>query len=204
MRRLIIVIAALSLVAAACGGGSSEAQVAADECSLGEVDGDLNLYNWTEYIPTGSVAEEAEVTDLLAAFEEEYGVDVVLTEYDSNEVMLAQIDAGVAFDLVVPSDYMVSIMKTSDLLVKLNPDTIPNLTNIADEFTDLPYDPGNEYSVPYQWGTTGIGYQYGMIDDEEGVSWGVIFDPELAEPNAGFISLLDDERTKPRWTKPPR
>ncbi len=194
MRRLIIVIAALSLLAAACGGGSSEAQVAADECSLGEVDGDLNLYNWTEYIPTGSVAEEAEVTDLLAAFEEEYGVDVVLTEYDSNEVMLAQIDAGVAFDLIVPSDYMVSIMKTSDLLVKLNPDTIPNLTNIADEFTDLPYDPGNEYSVPYQWGTTGIGYHYGVIDDEEGVSWGVIFDPELAEPNAGFISLLDDER----------
>src|SRR5210317_1151470 len=108
MRRLLIVIAALALVLAACGGGSSEAQVAADECSLGEVDGDLNLYNWTEYIPTGSVAEEAEVTDLLAAFEEEYGVDVVLTEYDSNEVMLAQIDAGVAFDLIVPSDYMVS------------------------------------------------------------------------------------------------
>ena len=194
MRRLLIVIAALALVLAACGGGSGEAQALADECSLDEVDGDLNLYNWTEYIPTGSIAEEAEVTDLLAAFEEEYGVSVVLTEYDSNETMLAQIDAGVAFDLVVPSDYMVSIMKSSDLLVKLNPDTIPNLSNIADEFTDLPYDPGNEYSVPYQWGTTGIGYAYGAIDDEDGVSWGVIFDQEMAAPNAGFISLLDDER----------
>jgi spermidine/putrescine-binding protein len=194
MRRLIIALAALSLVAAACGGGASEAQAAADDCSLGEVDGDLNLYNWTEYIPTGSVAEEAEVTDLLAAFEEEYGASVVLTEYDSNETMLAQIDAGVAFDLVVPSDYMVSIMKTSDLLVELNRETIPNLANIAEEFTDLPYDPGNVYSVPYQWGTTGIGYAYGAIDDEEGVSWGVIFDQEMASPNAGFISLLDDER----------
>jgi len=194
MRRFIILVAALSLVGAACGGGSSEAQAAADECSLGEVDGDLNLYNWTEYIPTGSIAEEAEVTDLLAAFEEETGAKVVLTEYDSNETMLAQIDAGVAFDLVVPSDYMVSIMKTSDLLVELNPETIPNLANIAEEFTDLPYDPGNVYSVPYQWGTTGIGYAYGAIDDEEGVSWGVIFDQDQATPNAGFISLLDDER----------
>jgi spermidine/putrescine-binding protein len=210
---LILVIAALALVVAACGESSTTTtaapsdgtvttteapptgtQALADACTLGETDGDLNLYNWTEYIPTGSVAEEAEVTDLLAAFEEEYGVDVVLTEYDSNEVMLAQIDAGVGFDVVVPSDYMVSIMRSADLLVKLNPDTIPNKANIADSFTDLPYDPGNQYSVPYQWGTTGIGYAYGAIDDEDGVSWGVIFDPEMAEPNAGFISLLDDER----------
>jgi len=213
MRRLLIVIAALALVAAACGDSSSDttsgssdgtvatteapaegAQAMADACALGETDGDLNLYNWTEYIPYGSIAEDAEVTDLLAAFEEEFGVSVVLTEYDSNETMLAQIDAGVGYDLIVPSDYMVSIMKSADLLVKLNPDTIPNLSNIADEFTDLPYDPGNQYSVPYQWGTTGIGYAYGAIDDEDGVSWGVIFDQDMAAPNAGFISLLDDER----------
>ena len=213
MKRLIIVIAAMSLVVAACGDSNSDttagssdepvatteappegAQAMADACSLGEVDGDLNLYNWTEYIPTGSIAEEAEVTDLLAAFEEETGAEVVLTEYDSNETMLAQIDAGVGYDVIVPSDYMVSIMKSAGLLVKLNPATVPNMANIADEFTDLPYDPGNLYSAPYQWGTTGIGYAYGAIDDEEGVSWGVIFDQDQATPNAGFISLLDDER----------
>ncbi|MFQ5473991.1 MAG: spermidine/putrescine ABC transporter substrate-binding protein [Dehalococcoidia bacterium] len=170
------------------------AQASADACTLGETDGDVNLYNWTEYIPTGSLAEEFEVTDLLAAFEDEFGVDVVLTEYDSNEVMLAQIDAGVGYDVVVPSDYMVSIMKDAGLLVKLNRDAVPNLANIADEFTNLPYDPGNQFSAPYQWGTTGIGYAYGSIDDENGVSWGVIFDPEMSAPNAGFISLLDDER----------
>lgn len=203
----------MSLVVAACGDSTSDttagssdepvatteappegAQAMADACSLGEVDGDLNLYNWTEYIPTGSIAEEAEVTDLLAAFEEETGAEVVLTEYDSNETMLAQIDAGVGYDVIVPSDYMVSIMKSAGLLVKLNPATVPNMANIADEFTDLPYDPGNLYSAPYQWGTTGIGYAYGAIDDEEGVSWGVIFDQDQATPNAGFISLLDDER----------
>lgn len=222
MRRLVVLIAALALVAAACGGDDSSAttigdtngdttsttvaattttqpapagvQAQADACTLDEVDGDLNLYNWTEYIPVGVIAEEAEVTDLVAAFEDKYGVSVVLTEYDSNETMLAQIDAGVGYDLVVPSDYMVSIMRQEGLLVKLNQDVIPNMVNIATEFTDLPYDPGNQFSAPYQWGTTGIGYKYGSIDDENGVSWGVIFDPELNAANAGNISLLDDER----------
>ncbi len=195
MRRLLMVILALALVVAACGDDdSSGAEALSEACELGETDGDLNLYNWTEYIPTGSVAEEAEVTDLLAVFEEEFGVNVVLTEYDSNETMLAQIEAGVGYDLVVPSDYMVSIMKDAGLLVKLNQSAIPNMSNIADEFTALPYDSGNQYSAPYQWGTTGIGYKYGSIDDENGVSWGVIFDPDQADVNTGFISLLDDER----------
>ena len=217
MRRLLMLVAVLALVGSACGdsGGSTTeasggttgeteaptteaaatgAQAAADACSLGETDGNLNLYNWTEYIPTGSLAEEFEVTDLVAAFEEEFGVSVTLTEYEDNETMLAQIDAGVGYDVVVPSDYMVSIMKDAGLLVKLNPAAIPNMANIAAEFTALPYDPGNLYSAPYQWGTTGIGYAYGTIDDEEGVSWGVIFDPEMSADNAGFISLLDDER----------
>jgi len=195
MRRLLMVILALALVVAACGDDDSAgAEALSEACELGETDGNLNLYNWTEYIPTGSVAEEAEVTDLLAVFEEEFGVDVVLTEYDSNETMLAQIEAGVGYDLIVPSDYMVSIMKDAGLLVKLNQDAIPNMSNIADEFTDLPYDSGNQYSAPYQWGTTGIGYKYGSIDDENGVSWGVIFDPAQADVNTGFISLLDDER----------
>ncbi len=169
-------------------------QALADACTLGETDGDLNLYNWTDYIPIGSVAEDAEVKDLVAGFEDEFGVDVVLTEYDSNELMLQQIDAGVGYDLVVPSDYMVSIMIGEDLLVKLNPSAVPNMANIADLFSNPPYDPGNQFSAPYQWGTTGIGYKYGTIDDENGVSWAVIFDPEVSAPNTGFISLLDDER----------
>ena len=196
MRRLLLLLAAMALVVAACGDddASGGPQALADACTLGETDGDLNLYNWTDYIPTGSIAEDAEVVDMLAAFEEDFGVNVVLTEYDSNETMLAQIEAGVGYDVVVPSDYMVSIMRGADLLIKFNPDTVPNLSNIAAEFTELPYDPGNQFSAPYQWGTTGIGYAYGSIDDENGVSWGVIFDPGQADVNTGFISLLDDER----------
>lgn len=218
LKRIVVLVAAVALVGAACGdddAGSTTAataapaatdaptttdappegaQALANACTLGETDGDLFLYNWTEYIPIGSLAEDAEVTDLVAAFESEFGVEIVLTEYDDNETMLAQIDAGVGYDVVVPSDYMVSIMRGEGLLVELNPSTVPNMANIAVLFSDPPYDPGNRFSAPYQWGTTGIGYAYGSIDDTDGVSWGVIFDPEMSAPNAGFISLLDDER----------
>ncbi len=213
MRRTTILLAVLALVAAACSSGTDDTttsaatdttatteapvtgvQADADACVFGETDGGLNLYNWTGYIPTGSLAEEFEVRDLVVDFEEEFGVNVTLTEYDSNEVMLAQIDAGVGYDLVVPSDYMVSQMIDADLLVKLNPAMVPNMANIADLFSNPPYDPGNQFSAPYQWGTTGIGYLYGAIDDENGVSWAVIFDPDVSAANTGFISLLDDER----------
>jgi spermidine/putrescine-binding protein len=215
MKRLAILLAIVALVAAACGSDddasasttaaaaettTTEAaptgvQALADACALGETDGPLNFANWTEYTPTGVLAEDAEVKDLLAGFEEEYGVDVTLTEYADNETMLAQVSAGVAYDVVVPSDYMVSIMKGGDLLVKLNQAAVPNLdANIAPLFKEASYDPGNEYSAPYQWGTTGIGYLYGSIDDENGVSWAVIFDADVSAANAGFISLLDDTR----------
>jgi spermidine/putrescine-binding protein len=190
-----MLVAALALIAAACGGGDDDAQALADDCGLGETDGPLNLYNWTDYIPTGSLAEDFEVDDLLAKFEAEHGEDVTLTFFNSNEDMLAQIDAGASYDVVVPSDYMVVTMRDAELLVELNREAIPNLdANIAPLFQDPAYDPGNRFSAPYQWGTTGIGYKFGTIDDSEGVSWGVLFDREMAAPNAGFISLLDDTR----------
>ena len=211
MKRIYALLAVMALMVAACGTDTTEtteatggteateappegAQAISDACALGATDGDLNLYNWTDYIPTGSLAEDAEVKDLVAGFEDEFGVSVVLTFFNSNEDMLAQIDAGASYDVVVPSDYMVTTMRDADLLVELNRDVIPNFANIAELFSDPGYDAGNLFSAPYQWGTTGIGYLYGSIDDENGVSWGVLFDEDLAAPNAGFISLLDDTR----------
>ena len=215
MKRLFALLAVLALVAAACGssdepdttaaaGGAtteateapvSEIQAASNACAEGATDGPLNLYNWAAYIPTGPLAEEAELDDLLAKFEEEHGEAVTLTIFNSNEDMLAQIDAGASYDVIVPSDYMVVTMIDADLLVELNRDAVPNLdTNILELFEDPAYDPGNKFSAPYQWGTTGIGFSYDVIDDSEGVSWAVLFDPETAAPNAGFISLLDDTR----------
>ncbi len=215
MKRLFALLAVLALVAAACGSSDepdttaaaagatteateapvSEIQAASNACAEGATDGPLNLYNWAAYIPTGPLAEDAELDDLLAKFEEQTGESVTLTIFNSNEDMLAQIDAGASYDVIVPSDYMVVTMIDADLLVELNRDAVPNLdTNILELFQDPAYDPGNKFSAPYQWGTTGIGFSYDVIDDSEGVSWAVLFDPETAAPNAGFISLLDDTR----------
>lgn len=195
MKRWLSAVTVLALVVAACGGAETDAQALADNCEAGETDGDLILYNWTEYTPTDPLAAEFGVIDFIAEFERLYpDVEVIYTEYPSNEDMLAQVEAGVSYDVVHPSDYMVSIMNSEDLLVKLNRDAIPNFKNIDPAFADPGYDAGNAYSAPYQWGTTGIGYRYDAIDDSEGVSWAVMFEPDQSAANAGKISLLNDER----------
>jgi len=226
MRRLLILLAVVAMLAAACSssdgessdttaaGGDegttttaaapadSELQVKINACTVGETDGDLNLYNWTEYIPYGSEAEDYGVTDLVAKFEEETGVKIVQTFYEDNETMLSQIEAGGApYDLIVPSDYMVSTMADPEvgLLMKINTDAVPNLKNLDPKFTNLPFDPTGEFSVPYQAGTSGLGYSFESLDAagvdyESGISWGLIFDPDMSAPFAGKISMLNDER----------
>ncbi|NIV32187.1 MAG: extracellular solute-binding protein, partial [Anaerolineae bacterium] len=86
-----------------------------------------------------------------------------------------------------------AIMIELDLLAEINFDNIPNFGNIDETFKDPPYDPGNKFSVPYQWGTTGIGYNADLFDDAPG-SWSYIFDPTMASENAGRISMLNDSR----------
>ena len=101
-------------------------------CEPGQTDGDLNLYNWSEYIDP----------ELLTAFEEEAGVAVSETFYDSNETMLAQIQPGAVYDLIVPSDYMVQMMISDGLLLPLKRDAIPNIDNLDPEFTGPAVRPG--------------------------------------------------------------
>jgi len=187
IQRPAAALCALVLVAAACGGddddGAAEGEPAT--CEVGETDGDLALYNWAEYI------DEEE----LAAFGEEYGVQVTMDTYDSNEAMQPIISAGNSgYDLIVPSDYMVTILKSAGSVQPLNQDAIPNLANLLDEFTDLDYDPGNTVSVPYQWGTTGMAVNAAAIGPDFEPSWGLIFDPEQASQFSGQISLLNDPR----------
>ena len=222
MKRILILIAVVAMLAAACssdsddettttaGSGTDETTttVAMDEggsdldaaiaaCAIGQTDGDLNFYNWTEYIPYGSAAEDYEVTDLVAKFEEEYGVKIIQTFYEDNETMLAQIEAGGApYDLIVPSDYMVSTMADPEvaLLAAINKAAIPNLANVDPLFTGMPFDPSGDFSVPYQAGTSGLGFAYEYVDDSDGISWGLVFDPDMSEPYTGMITMLNDER----------
>jgi spermidine/putrescine-binding protein len=201
LRSLWSLLAATALVVAACGGdggdaGGGGATTAAGgtaeppACEPGQTDGDLNLYNWTEYIDP----------ELLTAFEEEAGVAVSETFYDSNETMLAQIQTGAVYDLIVPSDYMISIMITDGLLLPLQHDAIPNIENLGEsaqavaDFRSPPYDPELAYSVAYQWGTTGLGVDTEVVGTDFPASWGLVFDQTVTEPYAGQISLLNDAR----------
>ena len=109
----------------------------------------LRIFIWEEYI-------DPEVYRL---FEREFEAKVIEDNYGSNEDMRAKLQAGGAvYDLVVPSDYMVTLLRKDGLLLPIDLSRIPNLKHLAARFRDPIYDPGHRFSVPYQWGITGIGY----------------------------------------------
>ena len=206
--RLLAALCALSLVAAACGGDDDESAddstetasdadggdsdggdaASGDACAAGETDGDLNLYNWAEYIDP----------ELKTQFEEEFGVAVNEDNYDSNEAMQPIISAGNSgYDLIVPSDYMVSILIELGDIAPIQKDAVPNLSNLAVDFASgLPYDPAAEYSVPYQWGTTGLGVDLAVTGEDVPQTWGLVFDADLAAEYGleGAFTLLNDPR----------
>lgn len=140
----------------------------------------LNIYNWDTYI------DPAVLTD----FEQQFGVTINYEIYANNEEMLETVQAGpVDYDIVVPTDYMVSIMRREGLLAALEHDNIPNFANLDPAFVNPIYDPGNRYCIPYQWGTMGIGYNV-RATGREIESWADLFDPAFA----GRVSLLADAR----------
>lgn len=145
---------------------------------------ELHVYNWSEYIDP----------QVYVDFENEFGVHVVEDTFASNEELLAKLQAGATgYDVIVPSDYMVSIMLELDLLAPLDLSHIPNRQNLYPMFQDPPYDPGNAHCIPYQWGTTGIGYNREVFSEPPD-SWAYLFDPDIASQYAGKISMLNDSR----------
>ena len=184
MRRAAIALMALMLVLTACGDDSG-GEVQAADCNVGEIDRTtLNFYNWSDYMDP----------DLIEAFETEYGVDVVESFYESNEAMLSQLQSGVVYDLVVPSDYMIKIMIDENLLFQLDKDALVNYGNLAEDFRTQPYDPNGDFSVAYQYGTTGLGVNLEAVGEDFVESWALIFDPEITQHFAGGVSVLDDPR----------
>ena len=140
----------------------------------------LNIYNWDTYIDPA----------VLTGFEQEYGVKIRYDLYENNEAMLSTVQAGTTdYDIVVPSDYMVEIMRAAGLLAPLDKNNIPSFGNLDSTFLTPAYDPGNRYCVAYQWGTLGIGYNV-KATGREITSWQDLFDPAFA----GRVSLLEDAR----------
>ncbi len=148
------------------------------QCPEGFEGQTLSVYNWTTY-----VAE-----DTISNFEELCGVSVTYTTFGGNEELLARIRAGnPGFDIIVPSDYVVTIMAAEDLVIPLDKEQIPNFANISDIFLDPPFDPDNAYSAPYQWGTIGIGYNQTNVG-EAVTSYQQLFDYD------GPVAWFDDAR----------
>ncbi len=181
-KKLWLILLVAVLILAACGGGPG------DGTAESELAPQLSVYNWSDYIDE----------ELITAYEEEYGIELIYDTYASNEDMLAKLQAGATgYDVIFPSDYMVSQMIELELLATIDADNIPNFANISEEFKDAPFDPGNQYCVPYQWGTTGLAYRAGndFFAENEPVSWGYLFDPELLEQFSGDgVNVLNDQR----------
>ena len=165
---LLALAMALSLCACGTGTGTTESK------------GEVNVYNWGEYIDE----------EIFEQFEEETGIKVNYTTYSDNESMYATLMNGSAnYDVIIPSDYMISRLISEDALEPLNFDNIPNFANIDEPFRNREYDPENLYSVPYMWGVVGVVYNTKMVNGTPD-SWDILWDESLK----GQILMFDTSR----------
>jgi spermidine/putrescine transport system substrate-binding protein len=140
----------------------------------------LYVYNWGDYIDMS----------ILDEFEKETGIRVVYDTYATNEDMYVKIKSGGGkYDVIFPSDYMLTRMREEGMLEKIDLNKIPNHKNIEERFLHPEYDPNNEYSLPYKWGTLGILYNTKMVDEKVD-SWGILWDPKYTKN----ILMLDSQR----------
>lgn len=169
---LLAVAAMFTLTA--CGGDSN-----ADKPYAGQ---ELHLYNWGEYMGE----------NFISGFEDLTGATVVVDYFDSNEAMYIKVANGEPYDILVPSDYMIERLIQEDLIQKLDKDKITCMDELVDAVKGLPYDPNNEYSIPYFWGTVGIVYDKTKVSeaDLEKEGYNIFLDTKYK----GDIYLYDSER----------
>ena len=149
----------------------------------------INVYNWGEYISTGS---DEGTLNVNAEFTKLTGIKVNYTNYATNEELYAKLKGGGAnYDVIIPSDYMISKMIKEDMLQPLDFDNIPNFKYIMPSFVNPAYDEENQYSVPYTWGTVGIIYNTTQIDiPEEEIDWDILWNEDYADQ----ILMFDNPR----------
>lgn len=137
----------------------------------------LYFYNWTDYYPV----------DLLAKFEDETGIKVILDGFDSNDTLLAKLQSGgAAYDVIVPSDYVIPGLIEDGLLMKIDTHAMSNYVHMKDAFKNPDFDPTHEYTAPYLWGVTGLAYDSAVVGGAEiEHSW-----KELFEPRPEFVGRI--------------
>ena len=146
----------------------------------------INVYNWGEYIANGT----DESMDVNAEFTRRTGIQVNYTTFDSNESLYSKLAGGGAdYDIIIPSDYMISKLIDQGMLAELDFSNIPNFQYIDEEFRNPDYDPENKFSVPYTWGVVGLFYNTDYIE-EEITSWSALWDDRYA----GKMLMFDNPR----------
>ena len=176
-----VILSSLLLIGLSGCGSSSDVEQVMDAqevygCNV------LNVYNWGEYIGENTISN----------FEQMYNAKVNYSLFDSNEAMYTKLLGGSAYDILVPSDYMIERLIEEDLLQPIDKNIVTNLDNLADGVKNLPYDPDNTYSVPYFWGTVGIVYNKNNVSQEQLEEEG--YNILLDEQYKGRVYLYDSER----------
>lgn len=190
-KNLVYIMVLLALVLAACQ-PATQATEAAPVGSDGEVSercgdksklaAEIFFYNWVEYIDPA----------VMEQFEAECGVKVVETNFDSNETLLATLQAGGAdYDIIVPSDYMVTTLIAEGMVMELDYSIITNIKHMEAINVNQYFDPDQKYTVPWFWGTSGFSVDTNVVTEHTN-SWSMMFDPN--SPYCGKISMLDDPR----------
>jgi spermidine/putrescine transport system substrate-binding protein len=140
----------------------------------------LNIYNWATYI----------APEVLTQFEQKYNTKIKYDNFDSEDALYAKLKPGnPGYDLIFPTDYMLRRMIKEEMVLPLDQNKIPNQKHLDPKFVNTSYDPGNKYSMPYQWGTMGIGYNI-KITGKEIDSWGALFEPKYKNK----VALMDEVR----------
>jgi putrescine transport system substrate-binding protein len=176
IRRALLMSAATALLAAFAGSAGAQERV-------------VNVFNWSDYIDSSIIDD----------FTKETGIKVVYDVFDSNEILETKLLAGGSgYDVVVPSGHFLARQIQAGVFQKLDKSKLPNIANMWDVVSErtAAYDPGNEYSINYMWGTTGIGYNVNKVKEALGIdkvdSWDVVFKPEnLAKLKDCGVYVLD-------------
>lgn len=147
----------------------------------------INVYNWGQYISDGTDG----YLDVNAAFTEATGIEVNYMTFDTNESLYTKLKTGgSSYDIIVPSDYMAGRLIDEGLVQPLDFSNIPNYQYINEAYKNTAYDPRNEYSVPYTWGTVGVIYNKKYVDEADIGSWDLLWN----EKYAGKILMFDNNR----------
>ena len=155
-------------------------------CACGDDRVTINVYNWGEYISEGDDG----LLDVISEFEKRYNINVNYLTFSTNEELYTKLKNGAGdYDVIIPSDYMISRMIKEDMLEKLDFNNIPNREKLMDDFKTFEYDPTGEYSVPYTWGTVGILYNSKYVTKPVD-SWDILWDKDYA----GKILMFDNSR----------